>query len=273
MNLETALIHLAKDPTAPYDVAELALGLARDEYPDLAVDAYLSELDAMAHGAKRYLRGSFDARVTGLCRYLFHDLGFHGNARHYYDPRNSYFNEVLDRYTGIPLTLSVVAMAVGRRAGLDVVGVGLPGHFVVKAVDGDEEILFDPFHGGRRLTPELCERLVERVTGEPFTASPENLSPLPLARLLQRMLNNLKGIYLKGEDFPRAVRVVERLRQLNPDDALQQRDLGVCLLRAGRHGRALEHLEAYLAVWAGADDAEVIRELLQQGRDEVARWN
>src|SRR5439155_3579704 len=135
------------------DLAEVALLLARDEYPELDVEAYLGELTALAREARTRLRGGLEARTRGLCRYLFHDLGFRGNARDYYDPRNSYFNEVLDRRTGIPISLSAVALAVGDRAGLTLAGVGLPGHFVVKAVDADGEVLFDPFHGGRVLTP------------------------------------------------------------------------------------------------------------------------
>src|SRR5438552_8487835 len=153
MNLNATLEALAQDPVAPLDLAELALSLARDEYPDLDVEAYLGELDGMAHEARRYLRGDLAARVSGLCRYLFHDMGFRGNQADYYDPRNSYLNQVLDRRLGIPITLSAVAMAVGRRAGLEVAGVGLPGHFVAKAVLDGREVLFDPFHGGRVLTP------------------------------------------------------------------------------------------------------------------------
>src|SRR5437588_7561248 len=122
MDLDAALTLLARDPGAPLDLAELALELARDEYPKLDVEAYLSELEGMAHEARTYLRGDLEARVTGLCRYLFHEMGFRGNQQEYYDPRNSYFNQVLDRRTGIPLTLSAVAMAVGRRAGLEVAG-------------------------------------------------------------------------------------------------------------------------------------------------------
>src|SRR5437879_13313428 len=125
MNLDEALGQLALEPAAPLDLAELALHLARDEYPDLDVDAHLSELRGMAHEVQSYLRGSLEARVTGLCRYLFHDMGFRGNQEAYYDSRNSYFNEVLDRMTGIPITLSALAMAVGRRAGLQVAGIGL----------------------------------------------------------------------------------------------------------------------------------------------------
>src|SRR5271156_2068823 len=137
MNLDAALTLLADNPSAPLDLAELALQLAHDEYPDLDVEAYLNELAGMAHEARTLLRGDLPARVRGLCRYLFHDMGFRGNLQAYYDARNSYFNDVLDRRTGIPISLSAVVMAVGARAGLNIAGVGLPGHFVVKAIEED----------------------------------------------------------------------------------------------------------------------------------------
>jgi regulator of sirC expression with transglutaminase-like and TPR domain len=273
MNLDSALSLLAQDPEAPLDLAELALQLACDEYPDLDVEAYLGELAGMAHEARAYLRGDLEARAAGLCRYLFHDLGFRGNVQDYYDPRNSYLNQVLDRRTGLPITLSAVAVAVGTRAGLQVVGVGLPGHFVAKAVGGGREVLFDPFHGGRRLSPEECEVLVEQVTGEPFRATPESLAGAPLGAVAVRMLTNLKGVYLRAGDFVRGARVIGRLRQLVPDDALQQRDLGVCLLRAGQPGKAIDHLAAYLDAEASADDAGTVNDLLREAKREVARWN
>ena len=273
MNLDTALELLARDPDTPLDPAELALALARDEYPRLDVEAHLGELAGMAHEAKACLSGDLEARVGGLCRYLFHEMGFRGNTRDYYDARNSYFNQVLERRTGIPITLSVLAMAVGGRAGLPVAGVGLPGHFVAKAVEGDRQVFFDPFHGGRLLTPDQCEQLVEKVTGVAFQASPGTLGAVPMGLLVQRMLNNLKAVYLQREDFGRAVRVMGRLRQLNPDDSVQRRDLGAALLEAGRPGRAIDHLEAYLAAWPQARDAPEVRRLLRRARGEVAGWN
>src|SRR2546427_9633692 len=109
MKLDDALARLAHDPAAPLDVAELGLHLARDEYPDLDVEAYLSQLAGMAHEARRYVRGPLEARVSGLCRYLFHDLGFRGNTQSYYEPRNSYLNEVLDRRTRLPILFAAVA--------------------------------------------------------------------------------------------------------------------------------------------------------------------
>jgi regulator of sirC expression with transglutaminase-like and TPR domain len=273
MDLDEKLTLLARDPAAPVDLAELALSLAREEYPSLDVEAYLGMLDGMAHEAGRLLRGPLDRRVQGLCRYLFHDLGFRGNQADYYDARNSYLNDVLDRRLGIPISLSAVAMVVGSRAGLEVVGVGLPGHFVCKAVDADGEVIFDPFHGGRVLHPEQCGALVEQVTGLPFEATAENLGSVPVGLIAQRMLTNLKGVYLGGGDFPRAARVTRRLAQLRPEDVMQRRDLGVTLLRAARPGEAINHLEAYLAGMPEAEDAEVVRKLLGQARGLVAKWN
>ena len=273
MNVDTALAHLSLDPTAPLDLAELALYLARDEYPDMDVEACLSELAGMAHEAKRYQRGDLDARVTGLCRYLFHDLGFRGNQAEYYDPRNSYFNQVLERRTGIPITLSMIAIAVGHRAGLEVMGIGLPGHFITKALLDDQEILFDPFHGGRRLSAEQCERLVEKLTGDPFKVTPSTLEPMPLGHIIARMLTNLKAIYLRDGDFARAARTIERLRQLVPDDPYQRRDLGISLLNTGQPGRAIDHLAAYLQAVPADEDTDSLRRLLHQAESQVARWN
>lgn len=273
MNLDVELERLAREPASSCDLAELALHLARDEYADLDVEAYLSELNGMAHEAGACVRGDLKARVLGLARYLFHEMGFHGNSRHYSDDRNSYLNQVLDRRTGIPITLSLVAMAVGRRAGIEVVGVGLPGHFIVKAIHGADEVLFDPYHGGRLLVPEQCERLVERVTGNRFQATARNLQALPPRQIVQRMLSNLKTIYVEKEDYSRLIRVIERLRQVNPQDLFEERDLGIGLLHAGQPGQAIDHLSAYLAAFPKGVDAENVRLLLNRARSGVAKWN
>jgi regulator of sirC expression with transglutaminase-like and TPR domain len=273
MNLDAALNLLSQQPDVPLDVAELALHLARDEYPNLDVEAHLAELNAMAYEARRYLRGDLAARVTGLGRYLFHEMGFRGNVREYYDARNSYFNVVLERRTGIPLTLSAVAIAVGTRAGLDVLGVGLPGHFIAKARADGREVLFDPYHGGRVLTPADCEHLVQQVTGHPFEITAERLIAMPLGYVVQRWLNNLKGAYLRQGDFRRAVRVMERLRQLDTNDPVQRRDLGATLLHAGQPGKAIDHLTAYLKAVPCAGDTDAVRQLLQQAQRHLAAWN
>jgi regulator of sirC expression with transglutaminase-like and TPR domain len=274
MSLDEVLPLLACHPAADVDLAEVALLLAREEHADLDVEATLGELAAMAHDVRPRLRGPLAARVAALARYLFHEVGFRGNTQNYYDPRNSYFNEVLDRRTGIPITLSLVAMAIGARAGLTVQGVGLPGHFIAKAVTSDQDdVLFDPFHGGRLLTPEQCKALVEQVTGTRFHPTPESFEAAPPHVIVVRLLSNLKGIYLKTGDFPRAARIIRRLCQLLPHDPAQQRDLGASLLHAGQAGRALEHLDAYLQAVPKAADADSVRQLLNKARSTVARWN
>ncbi len=273
MDLDTALSLLATNPTAPLDVAELALLVARDEYPALDVESELAELSAMAHELRPRLRGSLEARVRALARYLFHELGFRGNDSDYYDPRNSYLNEVLIHRSGLPISLSVLALAVAGRAGLQVVGVGLPGHFIAKAVHGEQEVLFDPYHGGRILSLEQCEALVEQVVGVPFRAVPEHLAGMPPGPIVLRILTNLKGAYFRRRDFVRAARVIRRLRQLCPADLSQRRDLGASLLQAGRAGAAIDELEAYLADDPPPEDSGSVRDLLMQARAEVARWN
>src|SRR5262249_5836833 len=153
-------------------------------------------------------------------------------------------------------TLSALAMSVGTRAGLEVVGVGLPGHFIVKAVRADGgSVLFDPFHRGRLLTPADCERLVHDATGLDFEATPEQSAAATPGQIVQPMLSNLKGIYLRQCDHVRAARVLERLCQLAPRDPRQRRDLGLSLVEAGKPGRAIDHLRAYLDAVPGDDCA------------------
>jgi regulator of sirC expression with transglutaminase-like and TPR domain len=273
MILDDVLKELARDPQADFDLAEVALCLAKDEYPKLDVEGYLGELAAHAQDARNYVRGPFTARVDGLCRYVFHELGFRGNKKDYYDPRNSYFNQVLERRKGIPITLAAVLMALGRRVGVEVAGVGLPGHFIVKCVGEAQEILVDPFHGGRRLTRVDCEILVKQTTGSDFHAGDDQFLPVPLGRMLQRMLNNLKAIYVQREDWPRCLRVLARLIQLAPDDPTIMRDLGVCHLHQGEPGRAIDCFRVYLDNQPAPADAGAVEGLLQQAQREVARWN
>jgi regulator of sirC expression with transglutaminase-like and TPR domain len=273
MDLDRTLEHLAAHPAASFDLADVALRLAGDEYRSLDVDAYLSELGCMAREARAYVRGNLEARVGGLCRYLFHEMGFRGNVEEYYDPRNSYLNDVLDRRTGIPISLSAIAIAVGRRTGLRVEAVGLPGHFIVKAIGEGEEVLFDPFHGGRLLTLDDCANLVRQTVGDEIGMIPGLLEVAPLGVIVSRMLTNLKLVYLRQQDFLRAARVLGRLRQLNPTDAQHQRDLGLSLLRAGKPGLAIDHLSAYLEEAPESAETREVRNLLSQAITDIARWN
>jgi len=273
MDLDRVLADLAADPAAPCDVAEVALWLARDEFPDLDVPATLGTIQEIADQARVFLVGDLEGKVQELSHFLFDDLRFRGNVQDYYEADNSYLNRVLHRRLGIPITLSLITMAIGSRAGLEVVGVGLPGHFITKAIEGGQEVLFDPFHGGHLLTPDECEQLVQQVIGVPFVATPEHFQAVPPGRLLRRLLTNLKGVYLRTEEFAKAARTIGRIRQLVPGEAEEGRDLGVCLLRSGQPGRAIDLLNEYLATSPECDDADKVRQLVEKARGEVARWN
>jgi regulator of sirC expression with transglutaminase-like and TPR domain len=273
MNLDVVLTELARDPAADHDVAAIALHLAKEEYPHLDVDAYLDQIRDLARDAKSYVRGDLVEQTKGLCRYLFHQVGYHGNAKDYYDPRNSYLSDVMDRLTGIPITLSLLMIVVGRRLNLPLAGVGLPGHFIVQCQETTPTLFIDPFHGGRHVTLDQCQAMVARVTGVNLPIAAVDLWPVPPGPFVQRMLNNLRAIYLKADDARRAARILMRLHQLNPSDAQVRRDLGVCLFRTQRLGPAIDHLAGYVSAAPEADDVQSINALLLRAKREVGRWN
>lgn len=272
MDLTTALEHLARDPDAPIDLASIALHLAKDEYPDLEVNHHLRQLDLWAEALGPALEEcTLEEQYERLCTLLFEDAGFHGNTQEYYDPRNSYLNEVVNRRTGLPITLTAVAMAVAQRAGLTVVGIGLPGHFIAQIHDGFGSILFDPFNNGKRLRVADCVELASRAAGQPVVLSPLHFEPVSLQGILVRLLNNLRGVYLGNRDFRRALHVLERMRQLQPGHPAHLRDLGICHLQTGQLALGLNHLNVYLK--KDPADAETIRPLLLQAQRDLAARN
>jgi regulator of sirC expression with transglutaminase-like and TPR domain len=274
MRLSQVLALLADDPNHPVDLARVALLIARDAYPKMSPRSYLRRIERLGKQLRPRLRGSLAARTAALSAFLFEECGFAGNKEHYYDPRNSYLNQVLDRQVGLPISLSLVAMAVGERAGLRVVGVALPGHFIAKSVGADgEELLFDPFNGGEFLNSEECEAMVGAITGQSFAATPEALAATSPGAFVLRMLNNLKTAYLADRSHLRAARVARRLCQLTPGEPAQRRDLGLLLARAARFGAAVDHFRHYLEAFPDADDADDIRKVLSRSLAEVARWN
>ncbi len=276
MNLAATLAELGADPRSPVDLAELNLRFALGvDDPELDLPVYLSKLDDFAEIVAPRIDAaeSPEAKALEFGHYLFEELGFSGNTERYYDARNSFLHEVLDRRLGIPISLSVLAIAVGERCGLTVRGVGLPGHFIAKLIDGGEEILFDPFHGGALLTPTACRELVGSAAGRPFAASPADLRTTPNGVIATRMLNNLKAVYLQSAEFAKAARVIEWLVPLNPGDPSQCRDLGVTLVHANEPGRAIDPLTDYLKASPNASDAGVVKDFLHEARRQVAKWN
>lgn len=251
---------------ADIDLAKAALFLAQEEYPDLDPDAYLSALDAMAADvAERLPTERYPLKVVQtINRYLFEDLKFHGNTADYYDPRNSYLNEVIDRRTGIPITLSLVYLETARRLDFPMVGVGMPGHFLIRPTFGEMAVFVDPFHQGEVMFAEDCQARLSQIYGKPIGLRPEFLEPVPPRQFLARMLTNLKAIYLSQGEIAKVLAVVDRLLLLFPDAPLEHRDRGLLYYQVGRWTEARPDLEFYLEQQPAADDASIIAQLLER---------
>jgi regulator of sirC expression with transglutaminase-like and TPR domain len=235
-------------PDEQIDLAEAALLIAQEEYPDLDRPHYHGLMDRLASRAYLRFEGLTEpySIANTLSEFLFDDEKFQGNEEDYYDPHNSFLNDVLDRKLGIPITLSLVYCVIGQRLGLPISGVGMPGHFVVKYVTDDEEIIIDPFHRGIILSTQDCVELVERTTGGTMTFNSGHLAAIGVKDFLARMLNNLKGIYLRNQDYPRTLGVVERLTLIHPDSLPEIRERGLLRYRVGDLQGAIADLEDYL---------------------------
>ncbi len=257
----------AADRPGP-DLAAPAFLIARLEYPNLDPGPYLDRLEAMGDAALHRLatdpghEAPLAARVDALNQYLFSDLGFFGNREQYDDPRNSCLNEVLDRRTGIPITLSVIYVEIARRAGLRTEGVNFPGHFLVRALhdlhtdDPGEGLIVDPFHGGAILNETDCRTLLHRHMGEEAAWEPELLARATRRQILVRMLLNLKRLYVRWRSFPQARFVTDLLLALTPSAATELRDRGLLAYHMHDFPAALRDLESYLKVSKPSDDDE-----------------
>jgi regulator of sirC expression with transglutaminase-like and TPR domain len=260
-------------PDREIDLARAGLVIARDEYPDLDIEAYLDRLEGLARRARTSPGGDPLSQLHRLRECLFEEAGFAGNAVDYGDPRNSYLNDVLDRRLGIPITLSLVLIDVGRRLGLEMEGIGLPGHFVTGARVGGEQILLDPFNRGTILTGEACADVVARALGRRIELTTQHFAPVTNRQFLSRMLNNLKGGYWRREAWDKAVRVIDHLIVLNPDAGGEWRDRGTAWANQGEIGRGLADWERYLTSYPDAPDHEQIRGQLRRVRHKLARLN
>lgn len=248
-------------PQGAFRLAEGALLIAHEEYPSLDVAAYLQRLDTMAAAIQARLGLELDPQriVAQINRYLFDEEGFRGNQGNYYDPRNSFLNDVLDRKTGIPITLSVLYLDIGRQVGLPTVGVGMPGHFIVQYAAHGAPFWIDPFHGGEILHHDDCVARVEQIYDQKVTWDEEYLRPVSDHDILVRMLYNLKAIYAHQGEYPRALSVVERLLLLRPTLLTEMRDRGLLLAQLGQLEAALEDLQHYLQLAPQAPDAAMVQ--------------
>lgn len=274
--MDAALRDWADLVHAPDHEIDLALGtlaLARVEYPELVAEHHLEQLDGLA--ARSGTMGVDDPlrALHRLREFLFDEEGFRGNAADYYDPANSCLNQVLERKLGIPITLSVLMIEVGRRVGLRVHGVGLPGHFVVSADVGAESVLLDPFDGGTVLTQETAAEVVARAVGRRVALTAEHFAPVGKRQILVRMLANLRGAYVRREEWVKALAIVDRLIVLDGPSSVFVRDRGSLLVKLGDLFRGAAAWERYLVAHPQASDADKIKRDLRRVRQRLATLN
>ena len=245
------LLRALNEPGAA--LAPAALAIACVEYPALDAAPYLQRLERMGEAAagrlQRHDGAPAPVLIATLNAYLYEELGFSGNREQYDDPRNSFLNEVLDRRLGIPISLAVVYLEIGRRAGLRLEGVNFPGHFLVRAPAGPgemEDVIVDPFHSGALLSEVDCRQLLRQHVGDDAAFDHGLLATATRQHIVVRMLVNLKRLYVRMSSFPQARAIADLLLAVDPSALSELRDRGLLAYHMDDFAAALKDLEAYL---------------------------
>ncbi|HEX8491673.1 MAG TPA: tetratricopeptide repeat protein [Pyrinomonadaceae bacterium] len=271
--------NFAEEIAKPDDAIRLAWAavfIAAEDQAHLDADFgwYVIRLDDFAHEAGKRVVAAPGAGVEAFNYFMFEEARFAGNQLDYYDPANSFLNRVLDRRVGIPITLSIVYMEVGRRAGLDVDGIGLPGHFIVRARERGavESILVDPFHC-KTLELEDCQDRLDEVYHGQVALTDEHLRAATTREILVRLLTNLKAIYARANLYRQTLAVIDRILLLTPLAPVEHRDRSLILAQLERLPEAIAEMEAYLQMETDAADAEQVREQLHTFKRRQAMRN
>ena len=254
------LRQLLEDEARPGRLDRAALDLATIHFPDLDPEPVLQELNELASRLGDRLRNFNDGRdfVETAQRFLFGELGFHGNEEDFFDPLNSCLNQVLERRTGLPITLSVMYMEVARRLQMPVYGIGLPRHFVLQFDDGNYNTYIDPFNGGRVIGVNECYALAGVEVADPML-----LQRVTKKQIVVRMLQNLHRVYVRSKDFARAVATLDLMIAGAPETAGWYHARGVLLIELGRFEAARRDFETYLAMRPKASDRDVVVRQMQ----------
>ena len=265
---------LAGQPEELIDLAQAALLVAAEEEPQVDVAHYLTMLDELGRAAAARVQSSPGAGVEAFNEFIFEEKRFRGNQGEYYDPHNSFLSDVLDRRIGIPITLSIVYLEVGRRAGLETHGIGMPGHFIVRARETGslESSMVDPFEGKVIDRADCQARLDELFEGNVLLTE-EHLRASGAREILVRLLTNLKAIYTRARLYQQALGTVERILLLQPEATSEQRDRGALLARLERLPEAIWATQSYLQLVPRAPDTEQVKEQLHLMQRRMAMMN
>ena len=273
---EFAALVAPEIPDEKINLFRAAMTFARPEYPGLDTLRYVGLIEEYAERVRSRRGESEDAAhtIASLNAVLFQQEGFAGNQSEFYDPRNSYLNEVLDRKLGIPISLSVIYMEVAQRVGLPVFGVGLPGHFLLKHYDlNGNQIFIDPYVAGRLLSPAECQTRLDEVYGGQMPLQPEFLNSVSRRQILTRMLNNLRSIYIGQRNFKKALTIVDFILAIHPRSPDDLRQRALLRYNEGMLRPAIDDLQEYLRLAPDASDAEEMRQTVLSIRRSIAMMN
>jgi regulator of sirC expression with transglutaminase-like and TPR domain len=258
------------------DLLAAGFAIARIEYPDLNTAEQIHRVDQLAMRVKRLVRPAADPRdiVLALNHVLFEVEAFRGNRDDYYDPLNSFLNDVLDRKVGIPITLSILYMEVARRVGFPMSGVGMPGHFLLKYYDIDgRDTLIDVYENGRIVSPADCQSRLDQIYSGQVPLQPDFLQPVGRRQILTRVLNNLKSIYLNSRNFRKALPVVDLILTIYPRSPEDVKARALLRYSVGQLRGSVEDFEDYLKMSPEASDADEIRQTALSIRRTMANMN
>lgn len=274
--VETFSVFVAPDiEDEKIDLIRASLVIARTEYPKLEIEEYASRIEGLARRvAAKAFESPTQRTLAVLNQVLFDEAKLGGNRENYYDPRNSFLNDVLDRGLGIPISLSIIYMEVAKRVGLNLSGVGMPGHFLLKHYGHDgHETLIDCFNRGDILSRQDCQNRLDEIYSGEMKLRPEFLHPISRRQILTRMLNNLKTVYLSTRNFRKALPIADLILVIYPQSAEDVKQRALLRYSMGMHGLAAEDLEEYLKTSPKASDAEEIRQMSLSIRRMIALMN
>ena len=258
------------------DLLRGALTIARTEYPNLDIESYVARIEAFADRVGSRVRDVGDPAqsIFALNTVLFGEEKLRGNREEYYDPRNSFLNDVLDRRLGIPITLALIYMEVARRIGFPLFGVGMPGHFLLKHYDPEgRQVLIDAFNGGHILSAKDCKERLNEIYAGQLTFQPQFLISVSRRQMLTRILNNLKTVYLTARNFRKALPIVDMVLAIYPRSPEDVKQRALLRYSLGQMRGAVQDLEDYLKMSPDASDADEIRDTSLTIRRTLATMN
>ena len=260
-------LSFAKSPK--YSIIEKCLKLSQLlEYPDLNVDEYIQKINDIGRSLKLSITNVDNPtyRISMLNEHLFLHYGFRGDVDDYYNPKNNFLNEVIEKRSGIPITLSILYAEIAKHIGLDIRIVGFPSHVIVKY---NEETVLDPFNQGKLLTIDDLNEILYRNYGEDVEFLPEFLNEISPEQVLIRMVRNLKNSYGQSYAYDKAMRCTNMILGLQPDIPEDIRDKGILENRLLNYEDALQHLNRYLEMEPNAEDADFVLELIRSIREKI----